>query len=328
MFSALIIAYLFCGGIGAGTLIIACVSSLSGLRRARTSSANCASVPAIESSDPEQRALGWCAIVGVTLLLVGCLCLGIDLGRPERAYLLFVSPRATWISAGTFLLSGLIVAGAIMACQKALDSIFIPPHALGIVCLLCIVVGVAVMLYTGLFLWSISAVPAWGSVFVPALFVASSLSGGCAVCIISLFFADCIEMSSFVRGIVKADLLLICCEAAFAVAYIGWCYVQNGSFWGTDFSAQSQQASTLWWMGFVFCGIILPLLSDVVALYMNEQSSLTIVALVAIAVVVGTISLRASIVIGPQHGQVILEYPATSEAQDSLSEEETFDTHI
>ena len=164
--------------------------------------------------------------VGTAAVLLGMLCLLLDLGRADRALSLFLQPVPSFISVGAYALVALVVLSALLAAVWTFGVEGFRVAFVRVVRVLVVAVAGVVVAYTGLFLASMPAVPLWASPWLPPLFVASALSCGCA-----LLACTCVltgsgeEFASTLRRVQKADVAAIACElavlAAFGIAALG-----------------------------------------------------------------------------------------------------------
>lgn len=94
MLGTLVVLYLFLGGCGAGVMFVTAAWSLAFHRtRTRTQEQTAA------FGDLKARCYG----IGFVMLCLAALCLLLDLGRPELAFLLFTRPTLSILSFGSFL---------------------------------------------------------------------------------------------------------------------------------------------------------------------------------------------------------------------------------
>ena len=103
MLGTLVVLYLFLGGCGAGVMFVTAAWSLAFHRtRTRTQEQTAA------FGDLKARCYG----IGFVMLCLAALCLLLDLGRPELAFLLFTRPTLSILSFGSFtLLASILVSG-------------------------------------------------------------------------------------------------------------------------------------------------------------------------------------------------------------------------
>ena len=159
---SLIALYLFLGGLGASEMIL---SFYYWLRH---------------GEKPEVKLN---SVASVIIVFLGVLMLILDLGHPERAFLVYLSPHLnSWIVIGTFLLTGFLVFGAAFAAPMLLPRLFswLKPFMKwtgGIAAAL----GAGVAVYTGILIGVVESVPFWHTPLLPVLFLVSAFSTGLSI---------------------------------------------------------------------------------------------------------------------------------------------------
>jgi formate-dependent nitrite reductase membrane component NrfD len=169
---AIIAAYLYLGGLGAGAFLFAVALDWSGLGLG---------VPAAGWAAP---GVDWAALWllwGPLVVALGAALLILHLGRN---WLLFftacLNPRTSWLARGFLILAAFIVVG--VACLAL--AVFAPRWVAGdpvtwrVLQALAAVLALATAAYTGLLLRSMKYIPAWRTLVLPLLFVVSALSCG------------------------------------------------------------------------------------------------------------------------------------------------------
>ena len=305
MFGALVISYLFCGGAGAGALAVGSVASVA-LRRSNRLTPLGEGFPA----QGERNAISRAYVAGFALLLFGAICLVADLGRADRISELLLSPSATYLNLGFFSLAILLLLGAVMAAC----AIFDVPACIGNLArareITAIPVSLVVMAYTGLLLQGLQSVALWATPLVPVLFTLSSVSCGCAVLVICLWWASPdASAGPLAKGVLGIDLVTVALELVCAVAFIALstasahpAAAQSAQllFWGG-----SNALPLAWWLGFMGCGIVVPLAFGAMArIRSSRRLAGTLCAVVAVLVLVGSASMRAGIVIAGSHADM------------------------
>lgn len=223
MLTDLVVWYLFLGGTGAGLLLVAAVFEMLSPQAV---DGVCARAGRYAPRPAYRRFFGPAYGVGTAAVLLGMLCLLLDLGRADRALSLFLQPVPSFISVGAYALVALVVLSALLAAVWTFGVEGFRVAFVRVVRVLVVAVAGVVVAYTGLFLASMPAVPLWASPWLPPLFVASALSCGCA-----LLACTCVltgsgeEFASTLRRVQKADVAAIACElavlAAFGIAALG-----------------------------------------------------------------------------------------------------------
>ncbi|MEG2933452.1 MAG: NrfD/PsrC family molybdoenzyme membrane anchor subunit [Gordonibacter sp.] len=268
MLGDLVVWYLFLGGAGSGLLfVVASLEALSphAIDEARTEGNRCY-VP----RELYSRFFGPAYGVGLASVILGMFCLLIDLGRSDRALSLFFQPVPSFITFGAFGLVILAVLAAVLFTVWVLRIPVFPKMLMLVIRSGCMVMAFVVMLYTGLFLSSMSAVELWDSPWLPVLFVVSALSAGLAllVCIVVLCGSGD-EFKSTLRRIQKADAVVIACEMVVIVLFVALGLLGNeAARLSAERMVQGDLASVFWGC-IVLLGLIAPLVCEVFNRHLN-----------------------------------------------------------
>ncbi len=212
MLGTLVIVYLFLGGCGAGVL---CATALWSLAFHRS----------LDRSRVETRAFdslkARCYAVGFLALCVAALCLLLDLGRPEFAFLLFTQPTTSILSFGSFVLLASLALGAFLTAANALYLPFVHAPARKAAEALCAAASVCLMVYTGVYVACVEAVPLWNNVSIPALFALSSASAGLsAVFVAAPFIRDWRLLERWLTALHRVHLAVLVLEAVALAAFV------------------------------------------------------------------------------------------------------------
>ena len=150
IFSTLIVAYLFLGGTGGGALVVLSLLEI-------------ANVPSIALRrwllPSEFFARAWLACVVVLGLSVVCLLA--DVGRSDRAFLLFTSSAPSAIAFGAWSLAIACVLSGAFAAANAFGAWEIRARMAVPLGIFGVLAGVAVIAYTGVLLYGAPSVVAW-----------------------------------------------------------------------------------------------------------------------------------------------------------------------
>ena len=300
MFGFAVICYLFLGGLSGGLCVVTAISALS--------------VPVCqlrEGPAPEQRRLVTVALVACSgcLVLSSLLLLG-DAGNVSALEHLFLSSNPNYLVIGAWSLAVGIVLSLVLA------ILWRAPSAMWGVCLVRVLlvaeclVGAVVVLYTGLFLAGVFAVPLWDTVWLAALFAASSAS--CALAAFAAL-ANAIGLSAsftpWLRRIVQVDILAIAvelvCAAGFLAAAFRFEPVSSAApaACASAFNLLTGDFALAWWGGFVFLGMVAPLVLELFIL--RGRRALPPYSLQALApalcAAVGGLALRYCVVMAGVH---------------------------
>lgn len=208
MFGPYVVCYLFLGGAGAGAcLIMACLGLL---------------VPNTDQRfDGAYRRLfipGY--VAGIGALVLGAVCLILDLGRADRLVLLLTAPEPTVMVVGAYSLAACVASSLVALvywCAGATWRIGFARLAQVAV----IAASLMTMLYTGFLLQGVHAVPLWASGWLPVLFALSALSCGIALLLLTGHFANSLPLfRSVFRRLVAVDAVAIAAEAVAAALFV------------------------------------------------------------------------------------------------------------
>ena len=297
VFSGLVALYLFLGGASAGAFAAMSVLDLGRSYRAAFRPARGFAIASGAHRLRDATLARLARVVypaSVGMLAAGLMCLLADLGKPSAFYLLFLYPTASYMSIGSFALVFLAacmavsLADALLSLGRAWKRAAVCAKAAGIV------FSVAVMAYTGLLLKSVISVPIWQSWWLPALFLASALSCGCATVMVAcVLSAGWPGIRRVTLRLAVADAAFIVLEAATMAAYAASVApVAAASLHELLFGSQAW----LFWAGFAACGIVAPLCIDATALAMRRQHGDFVVAAVSTLVLIGGVSLRFALI--------------------------------
>lgn len=222
----------------------------------------------------------------VFVLVLGAFCLMVDLGRPERFYYVLTHPTVSVLAFGSYVLSATIACAAVLGAIAFFKVQKIPLWALRLFEVLAVSVSSGTMVYTGLLLVEISFVPLWDNPLLPVLFTLSALSVGMALVIACLFVTfQGIQRTKLMRKASFFDGALVVLEVISLGAYIA---VAMFSIESAAASASFSEFFTgvnaaEFWIGFVVCGLVVPLVLDAVYAKINNTALMaTVVPLVLI----------------------------------------------
>ena len=340
MFSPLVIFYLFLGGSSAGTVATCCVVDiLQFLRTREVDHRCCTGIPHPETgSSPVKRTLDTAFVWGLLMIAAGVGYLMADLGRVDRLSALFFDPHPTVLTLGAYSLAIMAILAAFLACARWLYLPSIPRRLVLAVEAMTVPVTVVMAAYTGVLLQSLIGVSFWRSALIPVLFVLSSASCGMSCfCLASIFAGEPDQyQKALMRRLARWDMTVIALEAACATAFLIAAAESTNPGTQTAFrSIISGETAAAWWLGFVACGMAAPFTIEVLlcinckirrsgrptAITSNER---TLVALTAILVLVGALSMRWALVeSGVQRAPELQDVPAATltlgEADDGTS---------
>jgi formate-dependent nitrite reductase membrane component NrfD len=168
------------------------------------------------------------------------------------------------------------------------------------------------------------AVHFWDNPLLPVIFVLSSLSSGIAVLVIVGFFSERNERCSImVRRIVLVDSVVVLLEIVCAAALL-WISSLSESA-ATQESLQKLlfgQEAVFWWVGFALCGVLLPLVVELLFIKNSGRSARTGLAIAAVLILVGAFCLRYGLVEVGTQGNLIEGYMNSEEQNTGLGLED------
>lgn len=283
--------YLFLGGLGAGLFVAAGLAFL-----AAHYNAPCWAGFVCATWKPS-------LIGSFAVLLVACLCLLKDLGVPAEALLLFAKPTFSAVSVGALALALLLLCLMTLIVVDVRYLTF--PRVRFVLFCAAMVLSVVVMAYTGVLLLGIAAVPLWGSIFLPALFVLSSLSSGMAGLILIALFQKFGPMLSdaALRCVRNLDSAVIILEA-FVVLFMGVQLALGGESAALGALAFGE-LRWQFWLGFLGCGILIPLLLSFIERKVATKSPVLPIASGCL-ILIGAFYLRYCMIFGVTHASAYL----------------------
>ncbi len=273
MFSDLIITYLFLGGTGAGCCFIAAALGL--LAEPEAMKSLLATRMRTLDGQPWKRFFAALYLAALGALVIGALCLMADVGRLDRVLLLLFQPMPTYIAFGVWV----IIACALFASMRLLVWLGMLPlsrRMASIMDILCLIASAAVIVYTGLLLSNVQAVPLWNTPWLVVLFALSALSCGIALAFCAAFVSRTMTMfASTLMRLTKIDAGIIVIEAIVTVVCLLSVWSAAGGVTGpADSTGQAALISleslltgslaALFWAGFVFVGLAVPFVQDIV----------------------------------------------------------------
>ena len=237
-----VITYLFLAGVGGGAAAVGAVFHLL---------------------HPEAQAVTKAGVIlGAPLVLIGCLFLFFDLGRPAVAFRALSRPNKAWISRGTFILMLFIILGAIQfgfwvwPFQGLMNhpSWFTFLNVLGGIC------GVLTVIYTGLLFDTTRSIPFWSTPILPLLFLVSGVSTGIFGLILVLVLSG-ISSPETIGLLSRIDVFVILFEGLVIFFYL------HGMHEVTAARASVRRLirgdlSGSFWIGVVLIGVVIPFLLE------------------------------------------------------------------
>jgi formate-dependent nitrite reductase membrane component NrfD len=290
MFNLTIVCYVFLAGIGSGAYVIAAVFSVIGRRSTRDS---------LREYRIITRGAFW---LGPLLVAFGTVFLVFDLAVPERAFTIFLSPKLTILGFGAWSLLLFCLLAGLSLFLHSVERVDVSTLLLRVVEVLTLLAALAVMVYTGVLVSSMPAVPFLHTPLLVVLFVVSSLSGGAALITLYGFFNQQRKSMRYgLRIISRIDLILIALELVALAALLAQKYLEVGVARETVLSVLFGEDLLAFWIGVVLLGILLPVALGAISRKTPQPQSAVTWAVSATALLIGAFALRYCLITGGVH---------------------------
>lgn len=290
MYGILVIAYLFLGGAAGGTFLVMSAWSL------RLHSRYPFRTGQMRESFRGLKSFVYAAATAALALALVCLLW--DLDHPDRALLIFTEARPTVLTFGAFTLSLLLLLGILLTLANLFHVRLLGGRVKRVLELLCIPAAVAVMGYTGVFLYSNIGIPFWHTGTLVGLFFLSALSSGLSVVmLVDYFVQGRTRILRAVKPLQAAHLACLALEAGFLAVFIAHAFA-------TPTAAPSLTALTspdilpAALIGAVGFGIVVPFLLESYALLRKERRAIPVSDFVCL---LGALCLRWSVIVCGVH---------------------------
>lgn len=300
-----VIGYLFLAGMGAGAVTISSSVLLRG--------------GAGGFGGRHFAIAAYGAFIGPIITMIGTGMIVFELGAPLRALNLFKLINLSPMSIGTWLLSVFILISMIYALTFLPWPPFIWDRLHRVrkgLAWICMPMGIAVALYTGIMLGAMPARPFWNSPILALLFFISSLSTGIAVIILAqaLFYRNppdnpealkLFHQSSYLLA--ATDIVLIGFELLTIFLFVMFAQLTIGSVKAAvSVILPGGELGMAFWVWVVLIGLLIPALVEFVyvvpkLVYHREYAAPRVVEIaLSIAVMIGGFMLRYVVVIAGQ----------------------------
>ncbi|MBI4320119.1 MAG: polysulfide reductase NrfD [Chloroflexi bacterium] len=272
-----IAAYLFLAGMGAGAFIVGVVGDITG------------------HVLPAKIAMTF----AIPVVAVSTFFLIWDLGRPEKFFTAWLHPGTSWISRGFFILSALILVGAIEIALWVwpLNVLDANAGARAVLQVIGLVFAIATCIYTGILIGIVISRPFWNSPLLPVLFLISAISTGIG----GLFFitpiwlaiagiSDARPIVPFMTLLEQVDMVLIVLEAV--AVYVYMAIVLDRAPHAVYLLTRGQ-LSAHFWGGFVLVGLLVPFAIEYFTFSMADANGKMLSSFIAgVLVLIGGYLLR------------------------------------
>lgn len=244
----LVVVYLFIAGVGAGAYLTSWWARLRGL---------------------DERVARMGRYLAAPLVVFGTALLFFDLGaglhNPLRVIWLFAHPTSimtlgTWILV-IFVILSIIETYVPLVLRKFRNIEVKIPAWVGVV---TAVFAVFVMVYTGLLLGVVGAVPFWNSAVLPVLFAASAISTGMAATLGAVILTS--RSSEGMERFGGAHIAFLGIEAALMGLFLFFAATSQDNPARFSFAAViGGDFAVAFWLGFLIIGLVIPLVYNLAA---------------------------------------------------------------
>lgn len=214
--------------------------------------------------------------LATAVLAAAMLCLLWDLDYPDRALMIFLYARPTVLTFGACVLAALLAVGALLVLANLFYLRFFTGTVKCVLEIACVVLAIAVMGYTGVFLYSNVGIPFWHTPLLVGLFFFSALSSGLsAVMLVDYFSHSEAKLIHAVRPLQKCHLACLAAEFLFMMAFVvtAWTNPQSA---GAVTVLLSPDGLSCALVGALGLGIALPGALESYALLRKEQRAIPV----------------------------------------------------
>ena len=208
-----------------------------------------------------RRLLGIPLFAAAVLTVISALCLLADAARPQALGALLVSTRVNILTVGAWLLMAFGAAAAILALFWLYARRVRRNKLLCLAQIAELLLGVAVVLYSAVYLAGIRAVPLWHSWWLVPLFAASSFAAACAL-FPAIAFGSRVDglFPRTLRHLRTASLVFLVLEVVSAGGFVLTALGSSAEGSGAAALASVDQLlfgplAFAWWGGFVALGL-------------------------------------------------------------------------
>lgn len=263
------------------------------------------------AGEANRKLLRLATYLGIPLAIVGVLLLIVELGQPLRFWHLFTQFKVSSpMSMGTWILLAWVGIAVAMVIFWWIENRLSEQVArslgrlVGIGAWINLVLAVLLITYTGVLL-AVSNRSLWaGTALLPSLFVASAISTGVAILIITAITGRAWRIPNRTIGrLAEADAIIILIELGVLIGYAIW--LGGSGLAGTSEALGLLTTGVLaapFWLGIVLLALLIPLWLDI-ANWGKEIGTKRVLGAVitsSICVILGGLVLRAVITIGGQ----------------------------
>ena len=238
-----VIAYLFLAGVGGGAAAVG---------------------GAFQLIPPEGETITRTSVIlAGPLVVVGCILLFFDLGRPQAAFRALSRPNHAWIARGTIILTVFMIfqaiqfAGWIWPFHASMNDspLFTFLNVLGGI------FGLLTVLYTGFLFDTTRSIPFWSTPILPLLFLVSGVSTGIFALIFVLLLSG-LPVDEEISLLSQIDLFVILFEGLILFFYLHGMHEVTAARASVRRLIQ-EDLSSAFWGGVVGLGLLIPFLIEV-----------------------------------------------------------------
>lgn len=266
----IIAAYLFLAGVGGGAFLVAVIADFAGGAAWMTVSK-----------------IG--VFLGMPSVLIGCLFLLADLGKPINAWRVWMKPGTSWMARGTIIIVLFMVFATIQTAFWIWPFPGAIENARGIIAILGAIFAFLTVVYTGLLLGYSQPIGLWRTALLPVLFFVSAVSTGIMAIVLIGHFLRVEGAQLALLANVDATVLLLEMFVLAVFMYNAYRTIES------QYSAKrmlSGAVAPIFWLGVVACGLVIPFFLE---LYGGEGFA---AGLAAVLGLFGGLCLRYSILAG------------------------------
>ncbi len=232
----IIAAYLFLAGVGGGAFLAGVVAAFAG-------------------GDAWTTVSKIGVFLGMPCVLIGCLFLLVDLGRPINAWRVWMKPGTSWMARGTIIIVLFMIFAAIQSAFWIWPFPGSIENARNAISVLGAIFAFLTVVYTGLLLGYSQPIALWRTALLPVLFFVSAVSTGIMAIILVGHFYE-VEAAQLAL-LSKIDAVVLILEMFVVVVFLYNAYRMLES----RYSAKRILAGAIapgFWLGVVACGLVIP----------------------------------------------------------------------
>jgi formate-dependent nitrite reductase membrane component NrfD len=233
--------------------------------------------------------------LGMPCVLIGCLFLLLDLGKPINAWRVWMKPGTSWMARGTIIIVLFMIFAAIQTAFWIWPFPGAIENARGVIAVLGAVFAFFTVVYTGLLLGYSQPIALWRTALLPVLFFVSAVSTGIMAIVFTGQFLGVEAAQLALLAKIDAVVLLLEMFVVAVFMYNAFRTIES------KYSAKRILAGAVapaFWLGVVACGLVIPF-----SLEMFGGEGLA-AGLAAVLGLFGGLCLRYSILAGGALGQL------------------------